>query len=87
MCYPGAKLRNPDELLTNTLDCLKSLQRWDEIVKKLHPLIPKDPDNWNYLKLFITAQVSRSVVLKGNPLNEDQDSTKRYDNYDMLNIH
>ena len=34
--------------------------------------------------MFITAQVSRSVALKSNPPNEDQDSTKRCDNYDIV---
>lgn len=64
-CYPpGKKLRNPDEHLMCELQCLSHLGRWKEIAEKVLMALNGDMDNWNLLKLFITARIKTALALR-----------------------
>jgi N-terminal acetyltransferase B complex non-catalytic subunit len=54
------KVRSPEEVLDHELKCLNSLGYYDELAEKLALLISKDSDQWNYIKMYITAQIERS---------------------------
>ncbi len=64
MYAAGGKIRYPEELLSHELSCLTALKEWKTIAIRLRPLIIQSPDSWNYLKLYITAQINQSLVLR-----------------------
>ena len=66
-CAVGGKIRYPDELLAYELTSLTALKEWKRIVDRLHPLIKENPDSWNCIKPYITAQVNRALALKDTP--------------------
>ena len=72
--FPGAKLRNPDELLTHELGCLHKLSRWEEMAVMIPPLLEADADQWTYTKLYVTAQLNKGLVLRKKALADKTDN-------------
>ena len=72
----GAKLRNPDELLTHELGCLHKLSRWEEMAVMIPPLLEADADQWTYTKLYVTAQLNRGLMLRQKALGDNKENTE-----------
>ena len=46
------------------LQCLSRLGRWKEIAERVLIALNGDMDNWNLLKLFITARIKTALELR-----------------------
>ena len=60
----GEKLKSSDERDSMIVDCLVSLGRLDEAAKKLTEMIEAKPDQWAYIRTYITCQVQRCQNFK-----------------------
>ena len=66
----GGRIRYPEELLSHELSSLLAMKEWVATIDRLHPLIEKMPDSWNYLKPYVHAQVNRAIALKRDSTEE-----------------
>lgn len=54
----GRKLKD-EECNKYQMNCLVHLKRWDEAVEKLTALLVKTPDQWSYIRQYISCQIMR----------------------------
>lgn len=60
----GEKFRSKDERTNVELECLMELERMDEVVEKLSELLHKTPDQWSFIRTYISCQIQRYLRMK-----------------------
>ena len=60
----GEKFRSKDERTNVELECLMELERTDEVVERLSELLHKTPDQWSFIRTYISCQIQRYLRMK-----------------------
>lgn len=60
----GEKFRSKDERTNVELECLMELERMDEVVERLSELLHKTPDQWSFIRTYISCQIQRYLRMK-----------------------